>query len=139
MELPYLFSIWIFIWWMLYKLRIISYTPIFALWFAVWFNVAIISGMILNQSDPLFIVYFITVSLTLMKLVPLATLHESITQQSVYYFIVLFLIYLGFSYSTGMTIVSLLENYTNAIFAPEKTVVGQQYDQLKKYVSNICL
>jgi hypothetical protein len=138
MELPYLFSIWIFIWWMLYKLRIISYTPIFALWVAVWFNVAIISGMILNQNEPLFIFYFITVSLTIMKLVPLATLHESITRQSVYSFVVLFLIYVGFSYSTGMTIFSILENYTNAIFAPEKTVVGQQYDRLKKYMVMVC-
>lgn len=134
MELVYLFSIWIFLWWMFYKLRILTYSPIFAIWVAVWFNVAIITGMILNQNEPFFIFYFIAVSLTMMKLVPLATLHESITRQSVYSFVALFLIYLGFSYATGMTIESLLENYTNAIFAPEKTVVGQQYDILKKYM-----
>jgi hypothetical protein len=127
MELIYLFSIWIFIWWMLYKFGVVKYSPIFALWVAVWFNVVMIFGMIMNQNDPFFIIYFITVSLILLKLLPLATLHESITKQSVYSFIGLFLIYLGFSYATGMTVYSLLEHYTNAIFAPEKTVVGQQY------------
>jgi hypothetical protein len=131
MELIYLFSIWIFIWWVFYKLRMITYSPIFALWVAAWFNVAIISGMILNQNDPFFIMYFTTVSLKMMKLVPLATLNESITQQSIHAFVVLFSIYLIFSYATGMTIGSLLENYTNAIFAPEKTVVGQQYEVFK--------
>ncbi len=127
MELIYLFSIWIVLWWMLYKIGAVKYSPIFALWVAVWFNVGMIFGMIMNQNDPFFIVYFITVSLTLMKLVPLATLNEPITKQSIYSFVGLFLIYLGFSYVTGMTMYSLLENYTNAIFAPEKTVVGQQY------------
>jgi hypothetical protein len=127
MELIYLFSIWIVLWWMLYKIGAVKYSPIFALWVAVWFNVVMIFGMIINQNDPFFIVYFITVSLTLMKLVPLATLNEPITKQSIYSFVGLFLIYLGFSYATGMTVYSLLENYTNAIFAPEKTVVGQQY------------
>ena len=127
MELIYLFSIWIVLWWMLYKIGAVKYSPIFALWVAVWFNVGMIFGMIMNQNDPFFIVYFITVSLILMKLVPLATLNEPITKQSIYSFVGLFLIYLGFSYATGMTVYSLLENYTNAIFAPEKTVVGQQY------------
>ena len=134
MELPYLFSFWIFIWWILYKLHIISYTPIFALWFAAAFTMVLICGMIIHQREPLFILYVITASLTLMKLVPLATHNEPITKKSVYYFTVLFLVYLGFSYATGMTVFSLLENYTNIIFAPEKTFLGKQYDALTKYM-----
>lgn len=134
MEPVYLFSFWIFIWWMLYKLRMIPHSPIFALWFAAWFTIILIFGMIVYQHEPPFIFYVITVSLTFLKLLPLATLREPITKQSVYAFVVLLLIYLGFSYATGMTLFLLLENYTNIIFAPEKTFVGKQYEFLTKYV-----
>ena len=131
MELVYLFSNWIFVWWMLYKLKLVKYSPIFALWFAAVFIVGIIIGMVLNYGDPFFITFFIIKALVLMKLIPLATLHEPITLQSVYAFVGLSLVYLLVAYATGGTIEILLKNYSNMIFAPEKTLIGKEYERIK--------
>jgi len=127
----YLFSIWIFIWWALYKIEVVTYSPVFALWFGVAFDVFIVLGMLLYRVDPGFILYSIMISIGLMKLIPLLSLHEQVTRQSIQAFLGLFSVYIAFSYATGMTIPLLFKGYTDLVFYPETTLLGHQYQHLK--------
>ena len=131
MELVYYFSIWIFIWWVLYKANVLPYSPLFALLVAISVNMAIVLGMILQGLDTGFIMYYILISITFMKLFPLSTLQEPVTRQSIHAFLALFSVYLIFSYATGKTIPLLIKGYTDIIYYPETTHLGYQYAYLK--------
>jgi len=131
MELIYIFSLWIFAWWMFYKTRTVSYSPIFSLWAAVVINIFILIGMVYNNVETGMVFYFMMISIAFMKLIPILSLHESITLRSFYASVCLFSVYILFSYATGMTIPLLIQGYTDYIYHPETTMLGHQYAHLK--------
>jgi hypothetical protein len=74
MRFDYIFSYWIFIWWILFELKLIKANPKFLLYIALPFSISVL----------------------ILKLYPLYSLrHTQITQSDVYFSFLFFLIFLS--------------------------------------------
>jgi hypothetical protein len=104
-----IFSYWIFVWYLLYVLGIISYNPKFALIIGVITNILVLLIKIIFKNSIYNIVFFITVNFVI-KVIPLYFLWNSkILMEDVYASIGLFSIYLVWLYFRGITIEGLLK------------------------------
>jgi hypothetical protein len=88
----FFFSYWIFVWYVFYELRLISYNPQGALMFALLLNVVLLPFM-LYDSYSYTICFFIIIFL--FKIIPLWRLKNTMyTKKDVYASIILFMIYM---------------------------------------------
>jgi len=91
----YLFSYWVFAWYVLYMTGLVTHNPKFAIIFALLENLFVLASMLYVRVIPKKIFYFILIIL-LMKVLPLWTVRTSvITMRDVYATIGLFLMYIG--------------------------------------------
>ena len=79
------FSYWIYIWFILYELQIIDYSPKFPLILGVIYNVIMLIFMTLYGTSRRTIFYFIVIN-TLIKVLPLYYLREESIRMSDIYF-----------------------------------------------------
>lgn len=79
------FSYWIYIWFILYELQIIDYSPKFPLILGVIYNVIMLFFMTLYGTSRRTIFYFIVIN-TLIKVLPLYYLREESIRMSDIYF-----------------------------------------------------
>jgi hypothetical protein len=87
------FSYWIFVWFILYELQIIKYSPKFPLILGVIYNVIMLILMLLYGTSGRTIFYFIVIN-TLIKVLPLYYLREeSIRMSDIYFTCGLFLLF----------------------------------------------
>jgi hypothetical protein len=87
-----IFSYWIFIWWILYRFNIVPFNPKFIIILGLLHNLFLLAIKIKYKSKfiPLFII-----SVTLLKIIPLATLaHTNISNQDIIASVILFIIYI---------------------------------------------
>lgn len=88
------FSYWIYIWYLFYIYRFISYSPKFAIGLGIIDNIIMLALMIYFGSNVKAIFYFILIN-TLIKVVPFYTLrNETIRLKDVYFTIILFIIFI---------------------------------------------
>ena len=94
MRVDLVFSYWIFAWYLLYIVKIVKYSPKFAIGIGILENILLLCFMILNGSNKRTIFYFVFIN-TFIKVIPFYTLKREIIQvKDVYAFFVLFLGYL---------------------------------------------
>jgi hypothetical protein len=106
------FSYWIFIWYIFYILKIISYNPKFAIYCGIIENIIIIILMIVYKTKIEIIIYFVLMVI-LLKILPLYTIiNTDISKKDIYSTIFLFIIYLLWIYVNNK---SLLD-FKNQIF-----------------------
>lgn len=92
MRFDYIFSYWIFIWWILYELKLINANPKLLLYIALLYIFVIV---ILAKKKNCHVLPF-SISVLILKLYPLYSLrHTQITQSDVYFSFLFFLIYLS--------------------------------------------
>jgi len=98
MRLDYIFSYWIFIWFILYKINIIKFNPLLALLIALVQNLIVISLMFYYGTKTKLKILF-TIGMFILKIIPIYILIKNKTRIStndIKYFILLFLIYIGY-------------------------------------------
>ena len=94
MRVDLVFSYWIFAWYLLYIVKIVKYSPKFAIGIGILENILLLCFMILNGSNRSTIFYFVFIN-TFIKVIPFYTLkRERIQVKDVYAFFALFLGYL---------------------------------------------
>ena len=94
MSVDIVFSYWIFAWYLLYIVKIVKYSPKFAIGIGILENILLLCFMILNGSNRRTIFYFVFIN-TFIKVIPFYTLkRERIQVKDVYAFFALFLGYL---------------------------------------------
>lgn len=94
----YIFSYWIFTWFLLYYLNIIKYSPKFVLILGLIENFFIIIYLLLNKSPLCKISKFIIINI-IIKVIPLYLIfNDKIRYRDIYATIILFLIYLIWVY-----------------------------------------
>ena len=94
MRFDFVFSYWIFVWYLLYISKFTSFTPKFAICVGIIENIVLLSFMILNGSNKRTIFYFVFIN-TIIKLIPFYTLRkETVALKDVKPMLVLFAVYL---------------------------------------------
>jgi hypothetical protein len=94
MRVDLVFSYWIFAWYLLYIVKIVKYSPKFAIGIGILENLLLLCFIILNGSNRRTIFYFVFIN-TFIKVIPFYTLkRERIQVKDVYAFFALFLGYL---------------------------------------------
>jgi hypothetical protein len=104
-----IFSYWIFVWYILYALGIISYNPKFALIIGVITNIFVVFIKIIFKNSFYNILFFISVNVVI-KVIPLYFLwNTNILRKDIYASIGIFSIYLVWLYFHGITIEGILK------------------------------
>jgi hypothetical protein len=94
MRFDFVFSYWIFVWYLLYISKFTSFSPKFAICVGILENIVLLSFMILNCSNKRTIFYFVFIN-TIIKLIPFYTLRkETVTLKDINPMLVLFAVYL---------------------------------------------
>jgi len=90
----FVFSWWIFTWYLLYELKVIKYNPKLAVFLGLMENIIVIMVMLFYKNSVLQILLFTTI-ITFIKVIPLYTLKNTpYHRKDTYFFIFLFLLYL---------------------------------------------
>lgn len=104
MRFDLVFSYWIFLWYLLYMLKIIKYNPKFAIMIGIIENIALLIFMSLNGANRRTIGYFILVN-TFIKLLPFYTLrYDTIRVKDIQATIILAIIYVGWIFLNNQSI-----------------------------------
>ena len=131
-RLDFIFSYWIFIWYILYILKIVKYSPKFALYVAMIDNIILLSILIYKKSSIYDITKFLAIN-TFIKYLPIYTLlDEKIKTKDIIATIILFLIYIIYVYVNKNDIYNiynkLIKGYSN--LEEYKTPVSAFYDYM---------
>jgi hypothetical protein len=109
-RIDFVFSYWIFFWYICYELRITKYNPIGALYVGVLENIAVLLLMIYyaNSYDHLLLLCFI---LLVGKIIPLWTLRNtSYSWKDIYIIFVYFLVYILWLFFNNINFISFYNN-----------------------------
>jgi hypothetical protein len=126
MHISYIFSYWIFLWYLLYEFSITNYNPKFA----------IICGFIENFIVLIFMLYFDTnnkiiilffIMFVFLKIIPLIRLWNNyIYIKDIYATIILFKIYLFYTWINNKTITDFIDRMKNLILYNKNTLPGMK-------------
>ena len=90
----FVFSYWIFAWFLLYELKVINYNPFSALIFALFCNTIGLIGLIYYQYDWFDIIAFIIINFFI-KVIPIISIKDKrIKKRDVFFTILLYCIFL---------------------------------------------
>jgi hypothetical protein len=111
----FVFSYWIFAWYMLYALRVTSYSPKAFLILSVSINIFIFLLMIYYKNSILYISLFIIANF-IIKVIPILLIHHiPIRTRDYYAGVVIFLIYNIWLYINGTSFFEIMHNQYMAI------------------------
>ena len=117
----FVFSYWIFLWFILFKLKLIQYNPKNAIMFAIAINISMLLFLIQKKSSKYNIIKFIIIN-TIIKIVPFILIYKSsTTKEDNYFFVFLFCIYLCWIY---------LNNTNNTNNKKNKQLLNVTYNEL---------
>lgn len=127
----FIFSYWIFAWYLFYMAGLTQYSPIIAIWCGLFENFIILSLMIIYNTRLKLIFLFFLMMIPL-KIIPLATLwkeeRKREREKDVYALICLFLIYLVWSVVIWKNTFSLFKKNTlDMIFKNKNTLPGMNF------------
>jgi len=127
MRIDFIFSYWIFFWYLLYISGYVSlYNPKIAIICGLAENMLVLLAMIYFRTNWKLILLFITMMI-LLKIIPLYTLwNKPIRLNDIYYTIGLFCIYLVWAYINGKTPNDFMENTRRLIIDNKNTLPGMQ-------------
>lgn len=111
----FVFSYWIFLWFILYKLKFINFNPKNALIFAIIINISMLGFLIKKKSTTYNIIKFIIIN-TIIKIIPFIFIYKStVTNLDNYFFVVLFCLYIFWTHLNGKLNNKLNDNPYNNI------------------------
>lgn len=113
MRLDLIFSWWLFMWFILYFLKIIPYSPKFALIIGVIVNIFIIMYFIYKDVSLIKIIYFISINF-IIKILPLLYLqNDNIHKNDIYTSVMLLIIYYIWLHINKQNITENINNVLN--------------------------
>jgi len=126
----YLFSYWVFTWYIFYMLGIVTHNPKFAIIVALLENLSILGSMIYLRVNPKKIGYFI-IMILVAKVIPLWTvLNTQIKMRDLYATFGLFLMYIGWiiwDEKTSHLFSAYTEMLTNQIQTPGMVLLDKLF------------
>jgi hypothetical protein len=126
MEKPYfIFSYWIFTWYLLYFFNITDYNPKFAIIISIIENICILLLMIYYNTKLKIIILF-TIMIIILKIIPIYTIWDKkiIWKKDIKSTIILFIIYLFFLIINKKSINDFIKNTKNLILHNKSTLPG---------------
>jgi len=132
-RLDFVFSYWIFLWFLLYLLKIVPYSPKFVIILGIIENIFVFIHMIFYKSSIYNIIKFIIINIFI-KIVPLLLVwKDKIVKRDIYATIILFLIYLLWLFYNRLEVYSVYKKLLDPyIFndAGGKTFLSKLYDSI---------
>ena len=111
----FLFSYWVFIWYILYKIKITSYNPKLALLFVLFVHIIIMFVMIYYLNNIINIIIHCIIPIIFIKIIPLITLKNN-NKYEIYPLIFLFIFYNLLLYINNISLYKILNiQYNNII------------------------
>ena len=125
MERPdFIFSYWIFAWYLLYLLGIVTYNPKFAILIGIVENICIILLMFYYNTKIRLVLLFI-IMMILLKLIPIYTIwHSKINKKDIILTIILFIIYICWSIINNKSITSFSQKTKQLVVYNKNTLPG---------------
>jgi len=116
------FSYWIYLWYLLYVFKIISYSPKFALYLGLLDNIVMLVLMFLFGTSKITIFYFIIIN-TIIKILPLYFLRNQIIRlKDVYFTFFLFLVFVIWLHINKQSLVGNLKLiHDSLLYGQDKT------------------
>lgn len=132
------FSYWIYIWYLLYAFRFISYSPKFPLILGLIDNAGMLALMLLYGTNYNTILYFIIIN-TLIKIVPLYYLwSKPIKLKDIYFTIILFLIFVLWLHINRQNLVGNIKViHDSLIYGQNKTPFIALMNKIKNNFKNL--
>jgi hypothetical protein len=123
-RIDFIFSYWIFLWYLLYIFKIISYNPKFAILCGFIENIIILSLMFYYGTKKKLILLFF-IMFTLLKIIPLYSIwNTKITEIDIIATIVLFIIYLVWIFYNKKTISDFKNQTLDLVLHNKNTLPG---------------
>jgi len=108
MSFTYFFSYWVFVWYLLYILKVLHYSPKLALTIALLENLIKLGAMVYFQNKLSTIVFFCTM-IFFLKVLPLWTLRRLTYKHQIHTTLGLFMVYLFYLYVNDQNVVTILK------------------------------
>jgi len=132
------FSYWIYFWYILYALKIITYSPKFPLILGLIDNIIMLFLMLVYGTSKRTIFYFIIIN-TLIKVVPLYYLrNEVIKMKDIYFTIFLFIIFIFWLHLNKQSLFGNIKLiHDSLLFGQDKTPFMALINKIKKNFKNL--
>jgi len=124
-RIDFIFSYWIFIWYLLYIKQLTNINPKFALICGLIENIIIMLLMIIYKTNYKLFIEFI-IMFIILKIIPLYTITTSIKLYDIYYTIGIFIIYLIWMILNKQTLNSFIKNIIDIIIYNKNTLIGMK-------------
>jgi hypothetical protein len=116
MRFDYLFSYWIFIWYLLYFFHITDYNPKFILICAIIENIILLFFMIYYNTQLSVIILFL-IGMFIIKIIPIYTIWNTIIRwKDILFTFILLFIYIIWLYINNVTIYYILNEIKQVVF-----------------------
>lgn len=116
MRFDYLFSYWIFIWYLLYFFHITDYNPKFILICAIIENIILLFFMIYYNTQLSVIILFL-IGMFIIKIIPIYTIWNTIIKwKDILFTFILLFIYIIWLYINNVTIYYILNEIKQVVF-----------------------
>ena len=132
------FSYWIYVWYILYALKLTNYSPKFPLILGLIDNVIMLFLMLVYGTSRRTIFYFIIIN-TLIKVVPLYYLRfESIQMKDIWFTIFLFAVFVIWLHINNQSLFGNIKLiHDSLLYGQDKTPFMSFINKLKRYFKNL--
>lgn len=116
MRFDYLFSYWIFVWYLLYFFRITKYNPKFVLICGIIENIILLFFMIYYKTNLNVIIFFI-IGMFIIKIIPTYTIWNTIIKRrDILFTFILFFIYIIWLYINNVSLYYVFNEIKQVVF-----------------------
>ena len=135
-RLDFVFSYWIFGWFILYYYRIVSYSPKFALIIGIIENILIIFYLIFMNASNYKIIKFIIINFCIKVIPLLMIIRDKIIWKDIYATFILFIVYIIWLFINNpkkifQTYIHMINNYSSKSDSKKKlTFLSYIYDKI---------
>lgn len=131
----FVFSYWVFVWFLLYHFKLVSYNPKFALVIALFANIIKLFTMIYYNNSFIYIVLFILIQLCI-KIYPLWTLRNTIiTTREIISTMIVFILFNLWLWLNNESIVQLTKKGNDAV--KENKINTPLIFSIDKYITRL--
>jgi hypothetical protein len=137
LRIDMVFSYWIFLWYLLYILQIVNYSPKFAIGLGIIENIILLCLMFYFGTNMSSIIIFLVINLFI-KIIPYYTLRkETIKIKNVLFSFILFIIYIIWLHINNKSLSRNLKiTYDSLIHGKNKTPLMNLFHKIKKNYIN---
>jgi hypothetical protein len=127
-RIDFIFSYWIFIWYLLYFFRILDvYNPKFVIIIGIIENIGILVLMLYYRTHLKLVLLFIIMTIIL-KIIPIYTIYyEPIHSKDIVATFILFIIYLGWIFLNNKSMLDFTKNTKDLIIHNKNTLPGMRF------------